>query len=279
MFTSTENSTSIDGRSHVAHDQMTTGISDRPPLVSVDWRDAVAEVVINNPPVNALTRDLMDQLRETLTELSERARVIVISSALPQVFMAGGDLALMANGTPEQHERYVSHLQSTFGLLASFRGPVITLVDGHCIGGGLELALAGDLILSSEHSTFSLPEARLGILPAAGGIHRLVRRIGEGRARYLMITARRVGAQRALDIGIVDELHPQEDLLEAGRSLAQTLAAYPTRAVGEIKRLTNEALDTTVVEGLTDELASWMQVRPEPETETALRHQLERPKR
>jgi enoyl-CoA hydratase/carnithine racemase len=247
---------------------------ERPAIVRLQWHGNVAEVVLDNPPVNALTQELLDQLRRSIAELSANARAVVVRSALPRVFVAGGDLNLIADGTSSEHEQYVRDLQMTFEALADLGAPVVTVVDGHCIGGGLELALAGDVIVASTHARFALPEARLGVIPAAGGVHRLVRRVGEGHARYVLLTACGVDASRAFQMGLIDELHGHEEVVARALTLAAAMAGFPPSAMTEIKRLINRALDVNLESGLAEELLSWMAVRPEPESEAAIRAQV-----
>jgi len=248
-------------------------------IIRVQWHGAVAEVVMDSPSVNALTLEFVEDLYAAIADLSRTARAVVVRSAVPGIFVAGGDLNVLANATSVVHRQFVTDLQRTFHALASMRAPVVIAVDGHCIGGGLELALAGDVIVASARSTFALPEARLGLLPASGGLHRLVRRVGEGHARYMLLTSARVDATRALQMGLIDELLDDQDVGHRALTLASAMAGFPSSAMAEIKRLSNRALDVTMETGLAEELSSWMEVRPEPESETAIQDQLLRIKR
>jgi enoyl-CoA hydratase/carnithine racemase len=130
--------------------------------------------------------------------------------------------------------------------------------------------------VATPRSSFGLPEARLGILPAAGGLHRLVRRTGEGTARRLMLTGQRIDGQRAAALGIVDDLAEPGGCLAHARALAGDLASLPPAALTAIKALTNTASDRTMEDGLAAELASWLQIRDSAETRAALTAALER---
>jgi len=237
--------------------------------IIVHDQSPVAELVLRNPPVNALTTVLLEAWHRALDGLDAATRVLIIRSGLKDSFMAGGDLKLLTNGDSRELSDYVLGVQAAFSRLPDLPYPVISLIDGHCLGGGLELALATDMIVATARSTFALPEVHLGILPAGGGVHRLMRRVGE-RGRSLLVTGRQIDGQRAFEIGIVDELVEPVDSRAHVRDLATNLARLPCGAVTAIKRLSNHALDRSVAEGLVHEFAEWQAIRQTSETQAAL---------
>lgn len=235
--------------------------------------DAAATIVtlrLDNPPVNALTGGLLDGLERAVHLLPPSVRVVVIASAHPGVFMAGGDIETLRQSDAAARERYVRRLQGVFDGFARLDSAVIAKVEGHCLGGGLEIALAGDIIVASDAATFGLPEVQLGILPAAGGIHRLVRRIGEGYARLLMLTGRRIDARTAEARGVVDVVCDRAEIDDLIDEISREIAASPPEAVRAIKRLTNTALDRSVEAGLREELAHWLEARASDDAQRAL---------
>jgi enoyl-CoA hydratase/carnithine racemase len=244
--------------------------------VRVVYTGPVAELVLDSAPVNALTSEFLQSWNAALDSLAGVTRSVLVRSELPGTFMAGGDLALLDTGSPAELADYVTSLQRAFTRLAQLPVPVVCLVEGHCLGGGLELALAADIIVATSRATFGFPEARLGILPAAGGVHRLVRRVGEGTSRRLMLTGQRIDAARAHQLGVVDDLVEADGGLDHTRALAVDLAGLPNAAVTAIKQLTNTALDRTLDEGLAAEWTQWQAIRATAETHAALRAASER---
>lgn len=244
--------------------------------VRLETSGGIAELILDSAPVNALTADFLASWNAALDSLGPLGRALVVRSALEKTFVAGGDLRLLASGAPAELKAYVSSVQRAFGRLSELPIPVICAIDGHCLGGGLELALAADIVVATPRSSFGLPEARLGILPAAGGLHRLVRRVGEGTSRRLMLTGQRIDAQRASALGIVDDLVEPAGCLAHARALAEDLASLPQAAVTAIKALTNTALDRTLEDGMAAELTSWLRIRDSAETRGALNAVIER---
>ena len=239
-------------------------------LAVVGLDDPVIEFRVAHPPVNALEDELVDNLLSAFDMVDARHRVVVISSGLERIFFAGGDLKTIAAQLPEQHRVYVEKIQTLVTRIRELDQPVISQVHGHCLGGGLEIALAGDLIVASDDATAGLPEVTLGILAAAGGVHHLVRRVGEGRARLLLLLGRSISSSRAAQIGLFDEVVPREDLPATVAEIAEHLASLPREAVAINKALINKALDRTSAEGLAAELESWLDVRRSGEAQHAL---------
>src|SRR5207237_7469329 len=133
--------------------------------------------------------------------------------------------------------RYVRRLQEVSRALELYPYPVVAAIDGHCLGGGLEISLCCDIRVVAQGSSLGLPEVTLGIFPAAGGTQRLPRAIGQALARELLLTGRRIDAQEALRIGLANRVAPKGEAATAAGEIAVELAAGAGEAIGAIKRL------------------------------------------
>lgn len=163
----------------------------------------LALLTLNAPPVGALSARLVEDLRAALAELRENPpTVLIIRSALEKYFCAGAELKELGGADTRTFVDYVRGIRDTFDEIEALEFPVIAAVDGAALGGGLELALACDLIFAGPDAKLGLPEVKLGILPGAGGTQRLPRRIGLARAKELMLSGRHVKAEEADRLGL-----------------------------------------------------------------------------
>ncbi len=213
--------------------------------VRVERRGAVAWVLLDRPEVlNSLNSDLLGQLRGAFEGLRDdpELRVVVLAGSSP-VFAAGADIAEMSTKTlPEGREfGYVG--QATCEAIASFPHPVIALVEGYALGGGLELAVACDLIVAADDARLGLPEASVGIHPGMGGASRLTRLIGRARTKYLVYLAQPIGATEAVRLGIVLTTYPAASAREEAQRLAETIASRAPLALGWAKRMIDLGMD------------------------------------
>jgi enoyl-CoA hydratase/carnithine racemase len=220
-------------------------------IVRFDTRDAVGVITLDRPPVNAIDGDLVAALGETLEAASDPAVRAVVITGDPH-FAAGADIKgfkadLDAGLNPGRVAEGLSHVLVALESLAK---PVFAAVKGFAIGGGLELALACDFRFFADEARVGQGEVSLGIFPGAGGTQRLPRLIGLGPARDLIYSGRQVGAEEARALGLADEVHPTEEVLEATMEAAARLAAGPTVAIGIAKRVMNEGLGMPMGEGL-----------------------------
>lgn len=230
-------------------------------LVRCEERDALAEIVLASAPVNELSPALVADLDAAIDAVSPRARAVVLSSEVERVFMAGGDVVLMRDEPLERLGEYVRRLQRTFTRLERMDLPVIAGIDGACLGGGLEMALACDIRIAAESARLGCPEVRLGILPGAGGTQRLVRAIGQGRARDMLLTGAQLSGREALAAGLVSRVAADGEATAAARELGAELAAGAPEAIQATKRLALAATENSVAVGLDQEWSEWMQVR------------------
>lgn len=207
-------------------------------LINAERRDAIEIIRLNRPEkLNALSRDMISALSETFTRLGSDAglRVVILTGAGDQAFCAGTDICELSDLAKsdlakEQAEEVSQRGQSLCNQIESFPVPVIAAVNGIAAGGGCELALACHLRVASSNARFSLPEAKLGIIPGYGGTQRLTREIGNGRAAEMMLTARTVAADEALSIGLINRLASGDVLTEA-EALANEIALLAPLAI------------------------------------------------
>jgi enoyl-CoA hydratase/carnithine racemase len=218
--------------------------------VSVTVKDAVATVVISNPPVNAMSRALMTSLGGIAEELSASARVraILVTASGTKAFLAGADVSEFEDIV---RQGMAAHAEFACGVMeswASLPQPVVMCVQASAVGGGLEFALTGDVIIAAQRARIGLPEVGLGILPGGGGTQRLQERIGAPAARRLIMTAAIVDAAEAGRLGIVDQVVDHHLCLPTAEDLARRLAALPRLAVQAAKAATKRDLSHGLAE-------------------------------
>jgi enoyl-CoA hydratase len=206
----------------------------------------VAVVRLNRPEVrNALNMAVRRQLAEHFAALGadDVTRCIVITGG-DKVFAAGADLRDMVERTPV--ELMMRRSELLWQPIASCPKPVIAAVNGYALGGGCELAMHADIIIAGEGASFGQPEVRVGIMPGAGGTQRLTRAVGKYRAMRMLLTGEPVPARDALAMGLVSEVVPDGEVLDAALRVATTIAALPPLAVMQIKEAVLAGQDTSV---------------------------------
>ncbi len=220
--------------------------------ISLDIDDGVASLVIERPPVNAFDDVLIKQLNRALDRVEQNAdlSVLHIKSGL-DVFSAGADLKLIRDrlATPEGRDSIIDvvrELQRVFARIEKLGVVSIAEIGGAAIGGGLELALCCDLRVVSKNAKLGLPEASLGLLPAAGGTQRLPRICGEASARRLILGAEIVNGSEAHRIGLVHWVVAAEELAQWTAALAARLGAMPAGALAACKRCIGAAADRSI---------------------------------
>jgi enoyl-CoA hydratase len=230
-----------------------------PELVRAARFDRTLVLTIDNPPVNVLSRPVLEMLGARLREAQadEAVRSVVLTGGAEKAFAAGANIREMAPMGPAEafeHGRLGQGLTRTIERLPL---PVIAAVHGVCYGGGCEIALACDFILASDDAQFGQPEINLGIMPGWGGTRRLPRRIGATRARQWILTGRPVRASEAAEAGLVDRVVPRPELLPAALALGEELAQKPPLALAAAKYALLEAIDPNIDAGLAIELELW----------------------
>ena len=222
----------------------------------VERRDRVALITINRPDksnaLNIKTREEGAALLETL-RVDDSVRVVVITGAGDKAFIAGADIAEFA-GRTAMMQRDVMTARSLFTAIDTFPKPVIAMINGYCLGGGCELALACDLRLASETASFGQPEINLGIIPGGGGTQRLTRLVGEGKAMELILTGDIIDAKTAYSIGLVNAVVPAEQLEAKTMEIANRIAAKSPIALSLAKESVKLASRSNLDEGLRREV-------------------------
>lgn len=213
----------------------------------------IATLTVNRPEaLNALNAEVLDAIRDAADGLRGKARAIIVTGS-GKAFVAGADIAEMAGMGSAAARAFSQRGQRAFQALADFPGLVVAAVNGYALGGGLELALACDIILASDKASLGAPEVGLGVVPGFGATQRLPRRVGPSTAKWLLMTGERVKADEALRLGLVDWVVPHDTLLAAARELAAKCLAHGPLAVAACKRLVDGGLQGTLAAGLETE--------------------------
>jgi enoyl-CoA hydratase/carnithine racemase len=219
----------------------------------------IATVTLDRPDrYNALGSRIVDELGEALEAIegAGEVRAMVLTGAGERAFCSGVDLKERAEMDADGRWSHNRALGAFAERLARLQVPTIAALNGLAFGGGLEIALACDFRVAAEGARFALPEVGIGIVPGAGGTQRLPRLIGVTRAKELILTGRRIGAEDALDMGLVSKVVPRSSLMEEARSLAEEIAANSPLAVAYAKAAVDLASETTIEQGLRYETAA-----------------------
>jgi enoyl-CoA hydratase/carnithine racemase len=240
-----------------------------------DVKGHVAVITLNRPgAMNAWHRGMNEELRQAAAEIDNdpNVRVLVITGSGEKSFSSGIDLKKIASGEafitgPDIRDYYdgIRKLRDVFTMYEKLAVPVIAAINGYCLGGGLELALACDVRLAVESAVFSLPEVQLGIIPDLGGCQRLPRAVGIGKAKELIYTGKRIDATEALRIGLVQHVFAKGKLMEEALKMANEIAGYNPVVVQAAKRACNVAMSYPLEIGLSFETTSSAFTMNEPQ--------------
>lgn len=240
-------------------------------VLLVSEKDGIATVTLNRPQVmNSLNFAMLRALRDQIASYRFRRdlRVIIISGAGEKAFCAGADLKERATLKPEQVKEFIFTIRNLFTSIEELNKPVIAAVNGVALGGGTELALASDIRIASTNATMGLTETRLAIIPGAGGTQRLPRLVGRGKAKELIFTGRRVGAEEAERIGLVNKVCDLSDLLDECRAMAAMICETGPIAIEQAKYAINKGIETDINTGLAIESnAYWVTIPTEDRLE------------
>ena len=224
--------------------------------ITVELRGAVAVLTVNRPEkLNALNSSVHTEGVAALDELKhdDSVRVLVITGAGQKSFIAGADISEFEGKTPVT-QRSTFQERTLFNSIDTFPKPVIAMINGFCLGGGCELALACDLRIAGENARFSQPEINLGVMPGGGGSQRLTRLIGEGRAMEMILTGDMIDAETALRSGLVNHVHPLAELEAKTMEMAEKIAEKAPIALQLCKEAVKFASRSNLDEGLRREV-------------------------
>jgi len=224
--------------------------------ILVERRERVAIITINRPEKrNALNIQTRAEGAAVLDELraDDFVRVAIITGAGDKAFIAGADIAEFAERTAIS-QREVMRERSLFSAIDCFPKPIIAMVNGYCLGGGCEVALACDIRIASEKASFGQPEINLGIIPGGGGTQRLTRLVGEGKAMELILTGEIIDAQTAFTLGLANHVVPADQLETKTMEIANRIAEKSPIALRLAKEAIKLASRSNLDEGLRREV-------------------------
>lgn len=215
--------------------------------------EGIATLTINQPKfLNALSTQVLTEIGQALdlVEQDENVHVLIVTGAGDKSFVAGANIKEMKDKNALEAEIFSKLGNDVFTKLSTLRQPTIAAVNGFALGGGCELAISCDIRYASENAIFGQPEVGLGITPGFGGTQRLPRLIGPGYAKELIYSGRNVKAQEAKEMGLVNKVLPQEELLAEVTKLAGKIAKQAPLAVEKSKQLINDGLDLPLAHGV-----------------------------
>lgn len=224
-----------------------------PKFVTFSEEPPLGFITLDRPPANSYEIRFMRQLGKAIdaAEQSEAAKVIILRSASEKFFSAGADIKAFAANTPEANMDMIRTAHHSLDKMGASRKVFIASINGHALGGGLEMTLACDLRIAAEGGyKLGLPEVTLGLLPGNGGTQRLPRLIGPNKALEMMVQGRTVSPDEALQLGLVNLVVPAGDLTARCEEYASKLAQGPTLAIGSIKQAVYQGIHKPLSEGL-----------------------------
>ena len=226
-------------------------MSDPAPLVDVRSDGPVCIIALRREAkLNALSVALEAALDAAIAGPEVRAARAVVVAGGPRAFSAGADVTEMRDLDPAAIAGYYRATGGVYERVAALPVPSVAAIEGWCLGGGLELALACDFRVAEASARLGLPEVGIGILPSSGGTHRLVRLVGAARAKELVLLGERITAERAADLGVVTEVVADGAALDRALELARRLAELPPLAVAVAKQAIDAMADSSRDAGL-----------------------------
>ena len=227
--------------------------------LKVERDEEVVQITINRQDkLNALNLDVMDEFISLLDNLEkDSSKVIIITGDGTKAFSAGADIEYMSNIGPRDAEKYALRGHEVLNKIEKLEKPVIAAVNGYALGGGCELALSCDIRFASPNAQLGQPEVTLGICPGWGGTQRLLRIVGPARAKDLIFSGRKITAEEAFSMGLINRIFPSDSLLSETKAYAKVLSKNSTFAIGISKMLVNRGTDTNLDTGLKLEIYSW----------------------
>jgi enoyl-CoA hydratase len=230
----------------------------------VEDRGAARILTFNRPEkLNALSTSMLERLEEALEEArsDDRCRALILTGAGEKAFVAGADIGEYAQQTDEDFDTFQRSCRRIFDSIDLLPKPVIGAVNGYALGGGFEIALCCDVLVASTRARFGLPEGLLGLVPGGGGTQRLTRAAGPFVAADVLLSARRLSAEEALQAGLVSEVVEPQSMLGAALAKAEAILKVAPLAAGEMLGLVRTAMEASLEDGLTIEQNALMRLR------------------
>jgi enoyl-CoA hydratase/carnithine racemase len=225
------------------------------PKVRYEKKDRVAVITLVDPPANTYSYAMMRDIDEAVLKarFDAEVSVIVITGEGQKFFCAGADISMLQGVTPEFKYNFCLHANETMLRLENTPKLIIAALNGHTVGGGLEVALSCDIrVARTDSGRIGVPEIKLGVLPGTGGTQRLVRLVGKSKSLELMLSGRLLGFEEAHTLGLVDKLLPQDDFMDHVMEYAAQLGPPNTagKAAGLIKRAVQAGAEMSLYDGL-----------------------------
>lgn len=212
--------------------------------IRLEKEDALAILTVDRPKaLNALNTQTFLEMEQALLSLGADTRVLIVTGGGEKAFVAGADIAEMATIGAARAREFSALGHRVMLMLEQLPIPTIAAVNGFALGGGLELAMACDVIYASEKARLGLPEVTLGVIPGFGGTQRLARLVGKARAKELLFTADRIDAAKAKELGLVLEVLPADKLMEHCREVAKKMLKNGPLALSQAKRVVEFGAD------------------------------------
>jgi enoyl-CoA hydratase len=221
----------------------------------------LAHLILNRPQVlNAINNEVAEDLSAACEALASDSDVwaVILRGAGERAFSAGADLKARREMSPEQWRAQRALFREMFDKLRGIAQPMIAAVHGYALGGGTELAMLADMIIAADDAVFGLTEVSLGIIPGGGGTQNLARLIGRNRAKELIFAARRIPAEEALRLGLVNRVVPRADLLASAVAVAEEIMHNSPFAVRQAKWAIDQGVDLPLEQGFLREHEAYM---------------------
>jgi enoyl-CoA hydratase/carnithine racemase len=221
--------------------------------VKVTRDNRVAILTIDNPPVNMISRAVVDDLQSALAEVwaDDEVKAIVLTAGGQMVFVAGADInAILELKTPAEAKEILRQVHELFLSIENSHKPIIAAITGHCLGAGNELAMACHMRIANNRAMFGQPEIGLGIIPGFGGTQRLARLVGKGKALELILTGDRITGAEAANIGLVNKAVPGTEVMKTAVGLAKKITSFGEPSIAAAIEAVNEGLAVGLPEAL-----------------------------
>ena len=221
-------------------------------FIKYEEEKITAILTINRPKaLNALNSKVLDEIEQTLNSINlNKIKALIITGAGEKSFVAGADIGEMSKLSKKEGEAFGKKGNDIFRKIETFPIPVIAAINGFALGGGCEIAMSCDIRICSENAIFGQPEVGLGITPGFGGTQRLARIVGPGMAKQMIFTGQTIKADEALRIGLVNEIYPQNELMENAKKIADNIGKNIVHAVKNSKSAINDGLQVNIDEGI-----------------------------